>query len=113
MDAYNANPSSMKVAIANLVQSKSKKKFFILGDMLELGKDAKKEHEAIVELLMDHELKGVLVGKLFRSVKQNEYITFSNNEAAKKFLKTNPKKDTLFLIKGSRGIKLETIQEVL
>jgi UDP-N-acetylmuramoyl-tripeptide--D-alanyl-D-alanine ligase len=81
--------------------------------MLELGKDAKKEHEAIVELLMDHELKGVLVGKLFRSVKQNEYITFSNNEAAKKFLKTNPKKDTLFLIKGSRGIKLETIQEVL
>ncbi len=113
MDAYNANPSSMVEAINNLVKSESKKKYFILGDMLELGKDSKKEHEAIVQLLIDNELKGVLVGKLFKSVKQNEYITFSNNEAAKKFLKTNPKKDTLFLIKGSRGIKLETIQEVL
>ena len=113
MDAYNANPSSMKKAIENLIKSESDKKFFILGDMLELGKDAKKEHEAIVELLIDNELKGVLVGKLFKSVSQNEYITFSNNEAAKKFLKTNRKSDTLFLIKGSRGIKLETIQEVL
>ncbi|MEN8810143.1 MAG: UDP-N-acetylmuramoyl-tripeptide--D-alanyl-D-alanine ligase [Flavobacteriales bacterium] len=113
LDCYNANPSSMKEAIYNLVKSESEKKFFILGDMLELGKDAKKEHEAIVELLMDHELKGVLVGKLFKSVKQNEYISFVNNVAAKKFLKTNPKRDTLFLIKGSRGIKLETIQEVL
>lgn len=113
MDAYNANPSSMKEAINNLVQSESDKKFFVLGDMLELGKDAKKEHEAVIEMLMEHDLKGVLVGKLFKKVKQTEYITFSNNEAAKKFLKTNPKKDTLFLIKGSRGIKLETIQEVL
>jgi UDP-N-acetylmuramoyl-tripeptide--D-alanyl-D-alanine ligase len=113
MDAYNANPSSMKVAIENFVKSESGKKFFILGDMLELGEDTKKEHEDIVELLIDNELKGVLVGRLFQSVKQNEYLTFSNNEAAKKFLKTNPKKDTLFLIKGSRGIKLETIQEVL
>lgn len=113
LDCYNANPSSMKEAVENLVKSESDKKFFILGDMLELGEDARKEHEAIVDLLIDHELKGILVGKLFKSVKQNEFITFLNNEAAKKFLKTNPKKDTLFLIKGSRGIKLETIQEVL
>lgn len=113
LDCYNANPSSMTEAILNLVTSHSDKKFFVLGDMLELGKDATKEHEAIVELLINHELKGILVGKIFNTIKQNEYITFSNNEAAKKFLKTNPKKDTLFLIKGSRGIKLETIQEVL
>ena len=113
LDCYNANPSSMKEAINNLIQSESSKKYFILGDMLELGKEAKKEHQEIIELLMDNDLKGILVGKLFQSVKQNEYITFSNNEAAKKFLKTNRKSDTLFLIKGSRGIKLETVQEVL
>ena len=113
LDCYNANPSSMKEAIKNLVKTESENKFFVLGDMLELGEDAKKEHEDLVELLINHELKGVLVGKIFNSTKQNEYITFSNNEAAKKFLKTNPKKNTLFLIKGSRGIKLETIQEVL
>ncbi|MDB4088391.1 UDP-N-acetylmuramoyl-tripeptide--D-alanyl-D-alanine ligase [Flavobacteriales bacterium] len=113
LDAYNANPSSMKEAIDNLVKTESKKKYFILGDMLELGKEAKKEHENIVELLMNHDLKGVLVGKIFKSIKQREYITFSNNEAAKKFLKTNPKQNTLYLIKGSRGIKLETVLEVL
>ncbi len=113
LDCYNANPSSMKEAISNLIHSENDKKFFILGDMLELGKDSKQEHEAIVEFLIENELKGILVGKLFKAVKQNEYISFVNNEAAKKFMKTNPKRDTLFLIKGSRGIKLETIQEVL
>ncbi len=113
LDCYNANPSSMKEAIINLTKSESDKKFFILGDMLELGEDTKKEHLDIVEMLMENELKGVLVGKIFKSLKQGEYITFSNNEAAKKFLNTNRKTNTLFLIKGSRGIKLETIQEVL
>lgn len=113
LDAYNANPSSMKEAIDNLVKTEADKKFFILGDMLELGKEAKAEHTKTVELLMDHDLKGVLVGRIFSSIKQTEYITFSNNEAAKKFLKTNPKQNTLYLIKGSRGIKLETILEVL
>lgn len=113
MDAYNANPSSMFEAINNLVRSEAEKKFFILGDMLEVGKDSKKEHENIVELLINHELKGVLVGSIFCSIKQNEYLSFSNSEAAKKFLKTNHKQNTLFLVKGSRGIKLETIQEVL
>lgn len=113
MDAYNANPSSMEEAIKNLVKTEADKKFFILGDMLEVGKDSKKEHENMVELLINHELKGVLVGSIFSSLKQNEYLTFSNSEAAKKFLKTNRKSNTLFLLKGSRGIKLETIQEVL
>lgn len=113
LDAYNANPSSMTEAIENLVKTEASKKFFVLGDMLELGKESKKEHEKIVELLINHQLKGILVGRLFETVKQNEYLTFSNNEAAKKFLLTNKKQDTLILIKGSRGIKLESIQEVL
>lgn len=113
LDAYNANPSSMTEAIENLVKTEASKKFFVLGDMLELGKESKKEHEKIVELLINHQLKGILVGRLFETVKQHEYLTFSNNEAAKKFLRTNKKHDTLILIKGSRGIKLESIQEVL
>ena len=113
LDAYNANPSSMTEAIENLVKTEASKKFFVLGDMLELGKESKKEHEKIVELLINHQLKGILVGRLFETVKQNEYLTFSNNEAAKKFLRTIKKQDTLILIKGSRGIKLESIREVL
>lgn len=113
LDAYNANPSSMKEAIINLIKTDSNSKFFILGDMLELGDESKEEHKLIINQLVNNDLKGILVGKEFSNIEQTHFMTFETNEQAKIYLQSNPKDNTLFLIKGSRGIKLETIQEVL
>ena len=113
LDCYNANPSSMVEAINNLVKSEAENKFFILGDMLELGDESESEHQSIISILQKENLQGVLVGKEFSKYNSSNYPVFENNNEAKKFLKENKKENTLFLIKGSRGIKLETIQEVL
>lgn len=113
MDAYNANPSSMAEAIKNLVKSKAENKYFVLGDMLELGGESEFEHKNIVEILQKENLKGILVGKEFMNYNTSEYLVFETNQEAKDYLKENKKENTLYLIKGSRGIKLETVQEVL
>ncbi|MEN8928565.1 MAG: UDP-N-acetylmuramoyl-tripeptide--D-alanyl-D-alanine ligase [Flavobacteriales bacterium] len=113
LDCYNANPSSMKEAIKNLVESDYKNKFFILGDMLELGEESEFEHKNIISLLEKEKLKGILVGKEFMKYNTSDYIVFETNIQAKYYLRDNKRESTLFLIKGSRGIKLETIQEVL
>jgi UDP-N-acetylmuramoyl-tripeptide--D-alanyl-D-alanine ligase len=113
MDAYNANPSSMAEAINNLVKSQAENKFFVLGDMLELGVESEFEHKNIIELLQKENLKGILVGKEFTKYNTSEYPIFDTNQEAKDYLKLNKKENTLYLIKGSRGIKLETVQEVL
>jgi UDP-N-acetylmuramoyl-tripeptide--D-alanyl-D-alanine ligase len=113
MDAYNANPSSMSEAIKNLVKSKAENKHFVLGDMLELGGESEFEHKNIIEILQKENLKGILVGKEFMKYNTSEYLVFETNQEAKDYLKENKKENTLYLIKGSRGIKLETVQEVL
>jgi len=53
------------------------------------------------------------VGKEFMKYNTSEYLVFETNQEAKDYLKENKKENTLYLIKGSRGIKLETVQEVL
>ncbi|MGB1041668.1 MAG: glutamate ligase domain-containing protein, partial [Flavobacteriales bacterium] len=113
MDAYNANPSSMVGAIENLVKSKADNKFFILGDMLELGEESEIEHRKIISLLQNQNLDGILVGNEFMKYNTTNYPVFKTNKEAKVYLKEHKRENTLFLIKGSRGIKLETIQEVL
>ena len=113
MDAYNANPSSMAEAINNLVKSKADNKRFVLGDMLEMGGESEFEHKNIIEILQKENLKGILVGKEFMKYNTSEYLVFETNQEAKDYLKENKKENTLYLIKGSRGIKLETVQEVL
>ena len=106
LDAYNANPSSMAEAIKNLVKSKAENKHFVLGDMLELGGESEFEHKNIIEILQKENLKGILVGKEFMKYNTSEYLVFETNQEAKDYLKENKKE-------GSRGIKLETVQEVL
>lgn len=112
LDYYNANPTSMRAAIENFANIDAKNKMLILGDMLELGADAAKEHTQIVELLHEKKLDSYyLVGPIFSSVTNTK--TFKNSEEAAGFLGKEQLKERTILIKGSRGIKLELVLPVL
>jgi UDP-N-acetylmuramoyl-tripeptide--D-alanyl-D-alanine ligase len=113
LDAYNANPSSMKVAIENFHALKTDSKVVILGDMFELGQESLEEHQAIVDLVtsfnFDHTF---FVGENFNNSK-TEKPQFKSYEAFEDFIKKNPLKNHSILIKGSRGMRLERILDVL
>jgi len=115
MDAYNANPSSMNVAISNFANINANKKVLILGDMLELGKDSFDEHTRIVELLKKHNFdKTILVGECFNQFKDNSSVLcFANTTLAEEYLKANVIEQSTILVKGSRGIKLEKLLDYL
>ena len=115
LDAYNANPSSMNAAIENFAQMNQPNKMVILGDMLELGADSANEHDSIVSLLKEKNITDLLlVGPFFmESGKSINAKTFSNSDEAVDYLKQHPVKNFTILIKGSRGIKLERVVEVL
>ncbi len=115
LDYYNANPSSMTLAIENFAELAQPNKMVILGDMLELGAESEKEHDAIVSLLQQKNItNAILVGPYFMNAGRSANAkTFNNSEEAVNYLKQNLVSDTTILIKGSRGIKLEKVVEVL
>ena len=110
LDAYNANPSSLNLAIDELL-SMSGCKLFIIGSMKELGDISKKEHEFILAKLSDE--NSVFVGDEFMSIKSEEVIVFESvNDLIKDgFLKSISK--TKILIKGSRSVELEKVVDFL
>ncbi len=114
-DSYNANPVSMRVAIESFADMKADKKVCILGDMLELGDKSEEEHSAIHKVLSDHNLQDVmLVGPVFCKVSAGfRFKTFRDTERLKEFLKSKPLKGYHILIKGSRGIALEKLYDLL
>lgn len=113
LDYYNANPTSMKAAIENFADMNAKNKMLVLGDMLELGDESATEHQAIIQLLSSKNLTNViLVGKLFNASK-SDFKKFISSEEAANYIKSNAPQNTSILIKGSRGIKLEKVVEVL
>jgi len=109
IDAYNANPSSMKESILAHKEKLGGNLVFILGDMLELGKQAKSYHESILELLPINEMKVITVGSIFYSCKNSPEYRFENveNLIASGILQSIENQQVL--IKGSRGIKLEKV----
>jgi UDP-N-acetylmuramoyl-tripeptide--D-alanyl-D-alanine ligase len=114
LDAYNANPTSMAAALKSFAKLGIKEKFFILGDMLELGNDSLVEHQHIFSLVQELNLKqGIFVGDIFQSLASENVITFTNSEETRDFLSKQTFENYTFLIKGSRGIHLETIIDVL
>ncbi|WP_320019791.1 UDP-N-acetylmuramoyl-tripeptide--D-alanyl-D-alanine ligase [Labilibaculum manganireducens] len=115
LDAYNANPTSMKAAIENFAGMPRKNKVIILGDMLELGSDARKEHLDLLQLIQDRQLQSVfLVGDIFTEVNSNEqFKTFKNTSELIKELDKEELLNQYILIKGSRGIRLEQVIEKL
>ena len=116
LDAYNANPSSMAAAIANFIQLEKKNKIAILGDMFELGEESHNEHEKIVDLLINEtSITTYFIGKdFYANQTSNTHLKFFENfENFAAFLKTNLPNNNLLLIKGSRGMALERIVELL
>lgn len=116
LDAYNANPSSMTVSLNHFAESEGDYKVAILGDMFELGEDAPKEHEAIGKLTADLAFDEVhLCGKLmeFAKLGNPKAHYWSGKEALKAHLENHPLSNANVLIKGSRGMSLETLLENL
>ena len=122
-DYYNANPSSMLVAIENMDKIDAKRKVLILGDMFEMGKEAAAEHEAIVKKAIQISIdETIFIGKEFFKVKQtmnhgpgamDKKTTFYQTaEDAIVGLRENPIKNSTILIKGSRGMALERLVEL-
>jgi UDP-N-acetylmuramoyl-tripeptide--D-alanyl-D-alanine ligase len=114
LDAYNANPSSMKNALENFKKVKKQPKIAILGDMRELGLESTKEHQALYNYAQKCKIdKLFFVGTEFDKIKSSKTLQntwhFSDVAACKVWLLSQTITDTIFLIKGSRGIKLETL----
>lgn len=113
LDAYNANPSSMKVALENFAALSASHKTIILGDMFELGEESAQEHQHIADLASSLGFETiVLVGKNFYAV-TTQHVTFEDFENLKTHLSSNPFHKKTILIKGSRGMKLERLLELL
>jgi UDP-N-acetylmuramoyl-tripeptide--D-alanyl-D-alanine ligase len=116
LDAYNANPSSMKAAIENLAAMKAQRKVLILGDMFELESEAEKEHHDLGELIQKLEFNEVyLCGSLIKVAQLEVPFArhFSTKEDLIENLKSSHFSNATILVKASRGIGLETIVEYL
>mgnify|MGYP003606528426 CR=1 FL=1 len=117
LDAYNANPSSMAVAITNFLQLDNSNKIMILGDMFELGNESRQEHKVIVDsLISQNESVCFLIGKSFfeNRVVNEKLHFFETFDDFSKYLKTNKfTKESTLLIKGSRGMALERTLDYL
>lgn len=114
LDAYNANPSSMEAALRNFASMKSDNKIVVMGDMFEMGEFAASEHQRMVELCESLLLRNViLVGREFASAKADGFEKFNTTAEASSYLETNVPDQAVIFIKGSRGMKLETLLEYI
>lgn len=114
LDAYNANPSSMKVAIDSFNSINSTNKLMILGDMLELGNVSNEEHQQIVDKTHQLGLNALFVGNEFQNIKTKYHFNYvKNTDEAIKFLDSTLNNYADILIKGSRGIRLEKVAEYI
>ena len=115
LDCYNANPSSMRVAVENFVQMKSDNKVVVLGGMKELGSDSKAEHKSLYDMLRKAELKQIiLVGDEFKfASSENNVLWFPSVTEAKEHLVSNPISGATILLKGSNSNKMWLLEEVL
>ena len=113
LDAYNANPSSMKVALENFAAIEGKHKTIILGDMFELGESSALEHQVIANLSQSLHFKQIFfVGQHFYNT-ETEAQQFQTCEELHAYLKKNPLENQSILIKGSRGMRLERILDLI
>lgn len=119
VDAYNANPTSMRAALTSFASWTDPHKAVILGDMFELGSDSTEEHRQIIQLLPTIALERVfLVGGEFKKALSglstpDSTLHFEDRLALIDYLKAHPLQRMTLLIKGSRGMKLETLIEYL
>lgn len=109
LDAYNANPTSMKAAIENFAKFPSTNKVLMLGGMMELGEESIAEHTAIIELIkQNHWAKVVLVGGDFSKI-EHPFIYCNNSLEAKNWFTQQGFNNAYLLVKGSRSMAMEKI----
>ncbi|MFE3849375.1 UDP-N-acetylmuramoyl-tripeptide--D-alanyl-D-alanine ligase [Flavobacterium sp. LB3P45] len=115
LDAYNANPSSMAVAIDNFIQLDNQNKIMILGDMFELGQESQKEHQAIILMLLNENVTSYFIGKAFydNRIDENNFRFYETFDAFSSRLKETKIENSTILIKGSRGMALERTLDFL
>ena len=114
MDAYNANPSSMQAALENFAQLKDENKVVFLGDMFELGKDSIAEHEKIANLVASYHFSKVfLIGKAFSATGAKNAFVSESFESFKNSINYSNINNATILIKGSRGMALERLLDLL
>ena len=116
VDCYNANPSSMEVALDNIATMEAGHKVLILGDMLELGEWSEEAHINILRKADGIAKRIILVGKEFAKAHtivgeelESEYTLYPTTAEASAAFDKEPISDSLVLLKGSRGIKLESL----
>lgn len=109
LDAYNANPTSMKAAIENFAKMEGANKILLLGGMMELGTESIAEHEAIVKLIDENKWKAVvLVGGDFAKIKHG-HLYFPYSAEAKEWLDEQHFENSKLLVKGSRSMQMEKV----
>ena len=111
LDAYNANPDSMYHALKNFDELESKHTIVVLGDMFELGNDAKDEHQVIINAIGDYDFEQALVcGEFFSAATAlNSVKVFKTFDELKDYFDKQNFKEKTILIKGSRGMKMERL----
>lgn len=113
LDAYNANPSSMKLALDNFAEMEHEPKLALVGHMLELGKYAQEEHQKLIDQLVQLNLKAILVGKNFADCTKKGFHYCETPEEFKVWLQSNSIENHLIIAKGSRMVAMESAKEFL
>ncbi|MCB0696045.1 MAG: UDP-N-acetylmuramoyl-tripeptide--D-alanyl-D-alanine ligase [Chitinophagaceae bacterium] len=113
LDAYNANPTSMRAAIINFAKADLPNKMLWLGGMKEMGNTEEQEHKDLVALIQEYNWSDViLVGKEFNGITSG-YTHFNTSAEAKEHIATHKPEHASILVKGSRSSKMEVMTEAL
>lgn len=116
MDAYNANPTSMTSALESFAFIDNNDKIAIIGDMFELGAESATEHQKIMNLVQFLNIPAICIGAHFHAANPGTdplVQSFPDKDEARNYLAANPLSNKLILLKGSRGIGLETLVDLL
>ena len=119
IDAYNANPSSMRAALDNFASTDFANKVLMLGDMLELGEESSEEHRSALRRAMEVAPRIFVVGESFSRASRTlhadpkQVTAFPDIEALKAFVQENPIKESTVLIKGSNGNHMQKVVDAL